>query len=227
MENNYLKILEEFQIIPKHKELYKEALTHSSYMNEGKYHKDYQRLEYMGDAVLQIVSAELIYRRFPQMNEGEMTKLRIRLVREESLAELGREIKINEMMFLGHGEEKSNGREKSSLIADCVEAYLGAIYIDKGFKAAKHVATNWINKIFAEFEVLDLEDYKSKLQECIQSESRDPLQYIKIKDEGRDNDKTFYFKVCHNGIELGRGKGKSIKEAEQEAAKEALSKLAK
>ena len=227
MENRHLEILRQFNIKPKNKSLYKEALTHSSYMNEEKAKKDYQRLEFMGDAVFQIVSAELIFRRYPKMQEGEMTKLRIKLVREESLAELGKDIHINEMMYLGHGEEKSNGREKNSLIADCVEAYLGAIYIDKGYKVAKMVATNWLNQIFKDFKVLDLEDYKSKLQECIQSESRDPLQYVEIKSEGRDNNKTFYFKVLHNGIELGRGKGKSKKEAEQEAAKEALSKLAR
>lgn len=227
MEHNDFQLLSFFHIQPKNKSLYTEALTHSSYMNEGKVKKDYQRLEFMGDAVFQIVSAELIYRMHPEMQEGEMTKLRIKLVREESLAELGKEIKINEMMYLGHGEEKSSGREKSSLIADCVEAYLGAIYIDRGFKIAKMVATSWLKRILKKLKQLDVEDYKSELQECIQSESREPLQYIALKDEGKDNNKTFYFKVCHNGIELGKGKGKSKKEAEQEAAKDALSKLAK
>ena len=130
-------------------------------------------------------------------------------------------------MRLGHGEEKSHGREKDSLIADCVEAFLGAIYIDQGFKVAKRVALSWLNWILKDLPDLEVNDYKSQLQELIQSDSREPLRYVEIKSLGSDNNKTFYFKVVHNGIELGRGKGKTKKEAEQFAAKEALLKVAK
>ena len=216
MNNSYLQLLRPYHILPKNPDLYLEALTHSSYANEENLEKDYQRLEFMGDAVFQIVSADMIFKKYPFMQEGEMTKLRIKLVQEVSLAQLGR-----------HGEEKSHGRDKDSLIADCVEAFLGAIYIDHGFKVAKKVALSWLNWIFKDLPDLEVNDYKSQLQELIQSDSREPLRYVEIKSLGSDNNKTFYFKVVHNGIELGRGKGKTKKEAEQFAAKEALLKVAK
>ena len=227
MNNSYLQLLRPYHILPKNPDLYLEALTHSSYANEENLEKDYQRLEFMGDAVFQIVSADMIFKKSPFMQEGEMTKLRIKLVQEVSLAQLGRHIKINTYMRLGHGEEKSHGRDKDSLIADCVEAFLGAIYIDHGFKVAKKVALSWLNWIFKDLPDLEVNDYKSQLQELIQSDSREPLRYVEIKSLGSDNNKTFYFKVVHNGIELGRGKGKTKKEAEQFAAKEALLKVAK
>lgn len=227
MNNSYLQLLRPYHILPKNPDLYLEALTHSSYANEENLEKDYQRLEFMGDAVFQIVSADMIFKKYPFMQEGEMTKLRIKLVQEVSLAQLGRHIKINTYMRLGHGEEKSHGRDKDSLIADCVEAFLGAIYIDHGFKVAKKVALSWLNWIFKDLPDLEVNDYKSQLQELIQSDSQEPLRYVEIKSLGSDNNKTFYFKVVHNGIELGRGKGKTKKEAEQFAAKEALLKVAK
>ena len=227
MNNSYLQLLRPYHILPKNPDLYLEALTHSSYANEENLEKDYQRLEFMGDAVFQIVSADMIFKKYPFMQEGEMTKLRIKLVQEVSLAQLGRHIKINTYMRLGHGEEKSHGRDKDSLIADCVEAFLGAIYIDHGFKVAKKVALSWLNWIFKDLPDLEVNDYKSQLQELIQSDNREPLRYVEIKSLGSDNNKTFYFKVVHNGIELGRGKGKTKKEAEQFAAKEALLKVAK
>ena len=227
MNNSYLQLLRPYHILPKNPDLYLEALTHSSYANEENLEKDYQRLEFMGNAVFQIVSADMIFKKYPFMQEGEMTKLRIKLVQEVSLAQLGRHIKINTYMRLGHGEEKSHGRDKDSLIADCVEAFLGAIYIDHGFKVAKKVALSWLNWIFKDLPDLEVNDYKSQLQELIQSDSREPLRYVEIKSLGSDNNKTFYFKVVHNGIELGRGKGKTKKEAEQFAAKEALLKVAK
>ena len=170
---------------------------------------------------------DLIYKKYPNMQEGEMTKLRIKLVQEVSLAQLGREIHINDYMLLGRGEEKSKGREKESLIADCVEAFLGAIYIDQGYSVAKRVAITWLKRILKDLPELEVNDYKSQLQELIQSDSRDPLRYVEIGTIGQDNNKTFYFKVVHNNIELGRGKGKTKKEAEQFAAKEALSKVAR
>lgn len=227
MSNNFDKLLKPFNIHPKNHDLYVEALTHSSYANEENLDKDYQRLEFMGDAVFQIVSADMIYKKYPDMQEGEMTKLRIKLVQEVSLAQLGKEIHINDYMLLGRGEEKSNGREKISLIADCVEAFLGAIYIDQGFSVAKRVALTWLKRIFRDLPELEVNDYKSQLQELIQSDSREPLKYVEIGQTGQDNNKTFYFKVLHNNIELGRGKGKTKKEAEQFAAKEALSKVAR
>lgn len=225
---NCLTILKEYNIKPNNVELYNEALTHSSYAHEHNLgdEKDYQRLEFMGDAVLQVVSAELLYKKFSNFKEGELTKLRSKLVRTESLAKLGREIHLPDMMNLGKGEEKDRGL-KDSIIEDCVEAFLGALYIDKGYDEAKIVALSWLNRLLLELNEEDITDYKSMLQELIQSDSREPLKYEFLGSEGKDNDKTFFFRVTHDGVVLGKGNGKSKKAAEQEAAKEALNKLAK
>lgn len=225
---SFLSLLKPFAIKPEHIEYYEEALTHSSYAHEKhpENPRDYQRLEFMGDAVFQLVSAELIYKKYPKMQEGEMTKLRIKLVREESFAKLGRELLIPEMIYLGKGEEKERG-EKDAMIADCVEAFIGALFMDKGYKVARNVARNWLSRIMKDLKEDDIKDYKSELQELIQSDSREPLKYESIKTEGKDNAKIFYYRVLHDGVILGEGMGKSKKMAEQEAAKQALQKLAK
>lgn len=225
---SYKVLLVKYNITPKNESLYIEALTHSSYANEfhEKKYKDYEKLEFMGDAVFQLISAELIYNKYPQLSEGELTKLRSKLVRTESFAMLGRELNIHEMMYLGHGEEKDRGK-KDKIIENVVEAFLGAIFLDCGYQIARRVARIWLNRILSELGDEDVEDYKSSLQELIQSDSRKPLKYELVKSEGKDNDKTFYCRVIHDGITLGEGKGKSKKHAEQEAAKVALSKLAK
>lgn len=225
---NFSSLLKPFSIVPEHLDYYEEALTHSSYAHERhpENPRDYQRLEFMGDAVFQIVSAELIYRKYPHMQEGEMTKLRIKLVREESFAKLGRELHLPDMLYLGKGEEKERGK-KDAMIADCVEAFIGALFIDKGYQTAKMVALDWLNRIMKDLKEDDIKDYKSELQELIQSDSREPLKYEAIKTEGKDNAKVFYYRVLHDGVVLGEGIGKSKKMAEQEAAREALQKLAK
>ena len=219
---SYNKLLSPFHIKVKNELYYIEALTHSSYANESlPITKDYQKLEFVGDAVFQLVSAELVYKKYPQMHEGELTKLRSKLVRTESFAKLGRELHIHEMMYLGHGEEKDRGKK------DVVEAFIGAIFVDLGYTKARIVAKNWLNRILKEIDKEDVEDYKSQLQELIQSDSREPLRYVLLHTEGKDNNKIFYYKVTHDGITLGEGQGKSKKQAEQHAAKAALSKLAK
>ena len=225
---SFLELLKPFHIKPQNERIYIEALTHSSYANENHLEvtKDYEKLEFMGDAVFQLVSAELIYNNFPEKTEGELTKLRSKLVRTESFATLGRKLQIHEMMYLGHGEEKDRGK-KDKIIEDIVEAFIGALFIDRGYKIARIVARRWLLTILSELKEDDIEDYKSELQELIQSDSREPLQYELIRTEGKDNNKMFYYKVSHDGMLLGEGKGKSKKAAEQEAAKVALSKSAK
>ncbi len=225
---SYLELLKPFHIKPKNELYYIEALTHSSYAHEAHegVKKDYEKLEFMGDAVFQLVSAELIYHSYPEKTEGELTKLRSKLVRTESFAKLGRELQIHEMMYLGHGEEKDRGK-KDKIIEDVVEAFIGAIFIDRGYKLARIVARRWLLKILKELNDEEVEDYKSELQELIQSDSREPLKYELLHTEGKDNNKIFYYKVSHDGVILGEGKGRSKKSAEQEAAKAALSKLAK
>ena len=225
---SYLELLKPFHIKPRNELYYIEALTHSSYAHEAHKNsmKDNEKLEFMGDAVFQLVCAELIYNTYPEKTEGELTKLSCKLVRTDSLAKLGRELQIHEMMYLGHGEEKDRGK-KDKIIENVVEAFLGAIFIDRGFKIARIVARRWLLMILSELKDDEVEDYKSELQELIQSDSREPLKYELIATEGKDNNKLFYYRVSHDGAILGEGKGKSKKAAEQEAAKVALSKLAK
>ena len=225
---SFNELLKQFHIKPKNENLYIEALTHSSYAHENHIEvtKDYEKLEFMGDAVFQLVSAELIYKNYPEKTEGELTKLRSKLVRTESFAKLGRELLIHEMMYLGHGEEKDRGK-KDKIIENVVEAFIGAIFVDRGYKIARIVARRWLLKIISELKEDDVEDYKSELQELIQSDSREPLKYEMLKTEGKDNNKVFFYRVSHDGVVLGEGKGRSKKAAEQEAAKVALSKLAK
>lgn len=225
---SFEELLKPFHIKPRNEQYYIEALTHSSYAYEvhGNKHKDYEKLEFMGDAVFQLVSAELVYKNFPDKSEGELTKLRSKLVRTESFAKLGRELNIHNMIYLGHGEEKDRGK-KDKIIEDVVEAFLGAVFIDRGYKIARIVARRWLLQILNELKDDDVEDYKSQLQELIQSDSREPLKYELLYTEGKDNNKIFYYRVTHDGVILGEGKGKSKKAAEQEAAKVALSKLAK
>ena len=129
-------------------------------------------------------------------------------------------------MFLGHGDEKDRGK-KDKIIENVVEAFIGAIFVDRGYKIARIVARRWLLKILSELKEDDVEDYKSELQELIQSDSREPLKYEMLKTEGKDNNKVFFYRVSHDGVVLGEGKGRSKKAAEQEAAKVALSKLAK
>lgn len=225
---SYLELLKPFHIKPRNEIYYIEALTHSSYAHEqhDKNLKHYEKLEFMGDAVFQLVSAELLYATYPEKTEGELTKLRSKIVRTESFAKLGRELNIHEMMYLGHGEEKDRGK-KDKIIENVVEAFIGALFIDRGYKIARIVARRWLLKILSELKEDDIEDYKSELQELIQSDSREPLKYELLKTEGKDNNKIFFYRVSHDGVILGEGKGKSKKAAEQEAAKVALSKLAK
>ena len=225
---SYLELLKPFHIKPRQEHFYIEALTHSSYaheINDGQYF-DNEKLEFVGDSVFQLISAELVYHRFPDKAEGDLTKIRSKLVRTESFAKLGRELQIHEMMYLGHGEEKDRGK-KDKIVENAVESFIGALFLDRGYKMARIVARRWLLKILNELDEEDVEDYKSKLQELIQSDSREPLKYEIVKSTGKDNNKVFYYRVVHDGIVLGEGKGKSKKAAEQEAAKEALSKLAK
>lgn len=223
---SFHELLDQYHIKARNEAIYIEALTHSSYSHEKHDSKDYEKLEFVGDAVFQLASANFVYRRFKDMEEGDLTKLRSKMVRTESFALLGRELNIHEMIYLGHGEEKERG-QKDKIIEDVVEAFIGAIFVDQGYKVASKVATKWLNKIYKNLKDEDVEDYKSKLQELIQSDSREPLHYELVKTEGKDNDKTFYYRVSHFNVILGEGKGKSKKQAEQAAAKVALSKLAK
>lgn len=208
---------------------FEQAFTHTSFANETSHKVNLERLEFMGDAVLQLLISSIIYQdiRFKDCAEGQLTLIRSKLVKEDGLFEIAKEYKLGEYVYLGVGEERNGGRKRKSLLADLVESLFGAIYLDQGFEKAAEVArkvfTPYINKV----SIDDLMDYKTKLQEYVQNDKRS-LVYKVLKSEGPANSPTFEVGVYldDESILLGSGVGHSKKEAEKNAAKEALSKLA-
>lgn len=206
----------------KDKSLLKEALTHSSYANEQKRGIPCnERMEFLGDAVLSIVSAELLYNTFPKTPEGELTKLRASLVCTNSLVGFANEIDLGDFLYLGNGESKSGGRERASNLEDAFEALIAAIYIDGGMEKAKQHILRFLCKAL-ESHHIDFVDYKTKLQEIVQQNPDEKLNYVIIGESGPAHDRMFEIEVHLNSNVIGKGKGKSKKQAEQEAAKEAL-----
>ena len=204
--------------------LLKEALTHPSYANENNCPHN-QRLEYLGDAVIELAMSTYLYNKYRTFDEGDMTKRRAQSVCEEALVIYAEKINLSEFMLLGHGEELKGGRNRGSLIADTFEAVLGAVYVDLGFAKALEVFQKLVLPYISEVEII--QDYKTKLQELVRTDKMN-LQYEIINETGPAHNKTFEAIVMmENGITLGRGIGKTKKEAEQNAAKEALQKCYK
>lgn len=216
---------EEIKYTFKDKELLKTALTHSSYANESKSRRcqNNERLEFLGDAVLGIVAAEYLYFHNSHVPEGELTKLRAMMVCEKSLYEFALSMNLGKYLRLGHGEENTGGRERSSILADAFEAVVAAIYIDGGYDAAKKHVTRFADKFFSSRIKSNLKDYKTTLQEIVQKNHTEKLLYVLASEKGPDHDKEFVVEVHLNSNVIGTGKGGSKKEAEQMAAKEALS----
>ena len=209
----------------KNQDLINLALNHSSYANENKNRgiKCNERLEFLGDAILSFVVGEHIYNRFKDWPEGKLTKLRASVVCEGMLAKKGRELMLNEKIKLGKGEELTGGRERNSIIADSVEAFIGAIYLDGGIEPAREFVLSMlkeeIEKVSSSFESLDS---KTTLQEIIQKYSYEPIEYIIVAEHGPAHNKIFEAEVKHGGNILGKGKGTSKKAAEQDAATKAI-----
>jgi len=202
------------------------AFTHSSYVNEHKSAKsDNERLEFMGDAVLQIWVSDKLFRIEPKLKEGRMTTLRAQLVCEKALADYSRKLGLNEFLLLGQGEEKTGGRNRDSIIADNFEAMLGAIYFDSGMKSVDKILSEVITPYLKNTDVEFIVDYKTKLQEYIQTDNRKTLKYEVVKVSGPSNKPLFEINVKVDDIVLGKGKGNSKKKAEQEAAKNAFEKM--
>jgi len=213
--------------VPYHnKELITQAFTHSSYVNEHKgVQGDNERLEFMGDAVLQVYSADRLYKIRPALKEGLMSTRRSNLVSEKALAAIVREHNLNEFLLLGTGEEKTGGRERDSVISDMFEAFVGAIYLDSGFE----VVFSLLDKLMGhEVDTIDENtfDYKTKLQEFIQSDSARAIEYETVNVTGPSNKPEFEVIVKVDGLVYGKGKGASKKQAQKLAAKNALEKLA-
>lgn len=207
------------------KELLKQALTHSSFANEQKINKlkNYERLEFLGDAVLELISSEFLFRENPDMPEGQLTKLRASMVCEPALAYCARDIKLGEYMLLGKGEEATGGRNRDSITSDVMEAVIGAIFLDGGIEEAK--------KYIYRFILSDLEnkilflDSKTILQEEIQKRNNAQLRYELIGESGPDHDKQFHVEAYLDDVLIGSGVGRTKKAAEQQAAYEALMKM--
>ncbi len=220
--------MEEFQKIIgyqfKNQGLLTEALTHSSYANEHKNKKIKcnERLEFLGDAVLSIVVSDYIFKNCPHLPEGELTKLRASLVCEKSLFQFAKKIDLGNYLILSKGEKNSHGDERPSILSDAFEAVIAAIYLDGGIeKARKHILR------FVEPEILNhkpkaFKDYKTTLQEIVQKNPGELLQYCLVDESGPDHNKHFVVEVHLNSNVIGKGGGKSKKEAEQQAARKAL-----
>lgn len=204
------------------------ALYHSSYANEHRSENiaSNERLEFLGDAVLGFVSAEFLFRRFPNAPEGELTRIRAALVREESLFEVAQALQLGECLMLGKGEESGGGRQRPSILADCTEAVFAAVYLDGGMECVRDL----IHRVLlskGDIEVAESRrrDYKTELQELVQRKPQQVLRYELVGQSGPDHAKVFTVAVMLNGEPIGEGSGHSKKEAEQSAACAALEKL--
>lgn len=202
--------------------LLKQAITHSSYTNEQKINKakHYERLEFLGDAVLELVSSEFLFAEHKNMPEGELTKMRASMVCEPALAFCARDLELGQFMLLGKGEENTGGRHRDSIVSDAMEAVIGAIYLDGGMEHAK--------AFIYKFILSDLEDKqlfydsKSNLQELIQGKLKKDFRYELLEECGPEHDKVFVVEVFMEQESLGKGRGRTKKAAEQQAAYEAL-----
>lgn len=208
----------------KDEEILIQAITHKSYANERKgLLKDNERLEFLGDAVLDLSISHIIMEKFPDLSEGEMSKLRASVVNEGTLAILAKEIGLDEYLLLGHGEERSGGRSKPSILADSFEAVMAAIYLDGGFDSAFKTVSRHFYRLLSKTDLY--RDYKTRLQELTQERLRCTPVYSLKSASGPDHARVFEVELQIEGRLYGTGKGKTKKEAEQEAAREALERL--
>ena len=224
---NLDQFFKKFNITPKNRELFEMAFTHSSFNSDAKTtHHDYERLEFIGDSVLGFVVASLIYKYHPEMKEGEMTRTRSSLVQSNSLAKYAINLGYNEYIRAGHSLSLEEASKNHNILEDVFDAVIGALYLDQGIE----FCIKFITKIFKDdvinFKIDDFKDYKSLLQEAMQAEYRESVTYRVIREMGPPHDKTFEVEVLFNNCILGKGSGKSKKEAEQNAASDALKKKA-
>ena len=211
----------------KNRHLLEQALTHSSYANEKhmKKHSDNERLEFLGDAVLEIVSSEFLFINYPQKPEGELTKLRASIVCEPTLALCTKPLDLGKYLRLGRGEDHTGGRKRKSILSDALEAVIGAIYLDGGFTNAKEFVLRFIMTDIENKQLFY--DSKTILQEIVQEKGTHLVEYHLIKEEGPDHNKSFTVDVLVSGHVMGTGVGHTKKAAEQEAAYQAIRKMRK
>lgn len=204
-----------------------QAFIHSSYVNE--HHdaqlEDNERLEFLGDAVLELIISEHLYKTYPEMPEGEMSKLRSRIVREEALFYYAEKLHLHKYVLLGKGEERTGGRKRQALLADVFEAFLGALYLDQGFNTCRNFIKKYVVPLITDDVLSHMMDFKTKLQELIQRDKDGTLHYQIIDEQGPSHRKLFVAEVIVNDELRTTGKGYTKKEAEQVAAKNMLKRL--
>jgi len=207
--------------------LLKQAFTHSSYVNEHrrKLYEDNERLEFLGDAVLELTVSKYLFEKYPMMSEGELTKLRAAIVCEPSLVMFANQLGFGEFVLLGKGEEMTGGRERPAMLADVFESFIGALYLDRGLEQVVEFLRKVVFPKIDEGAFSHVMDYKSQLQELIQRDSNGTIQYKILQEKGPAHNREFVSIVLLNGEKLGSGSGKSKKEAEQHAAERALNVL--
>lgn len=221
------QIQKRYQVEFKKPDLLEQAFTHSSYVNEHRHLglQDNERLEFLGDAALDLVISEYLYQLYPQMPEGKLTKMRAAIVCEDSLAKFAKECQFDQFIKLGKGEENSNGRQRVSLLCDLFEAFLGALYLDQGLPALEKFIGQVIFPKIQAGMFLDEVDHKTALQEILQKNGDVKIEYQLTKEEGPAHAREFFVNVVVRGEVIGTGSGKSKKIAEQQAAAQAIRKL--
>ncbi|MBP1936458.1 ribonuclease III [Paenibacillus sediminis] len=228
MSADLKQLQHQLQIQFQNKQLLKQAFTHASYVNEHRTSQtqDNERLEFLGDAVLELTVSEYLYKTFPNRPEGELTKLRAAIVCEPSLVKFAEALGFGKYVLLGKGEEMTGGRTRPALLADVFESFVGALYLDQGLEAARSFLERFVFPQVADNGKLQMRDYKTELQETIQHHNMGVLEYRIVEERGPAHEREFVSELFMDGQSLGRGVGRSKKEAEQQAAAAALSKLA-
>ena len=224
MNNEYTALMDKLGYRFRDPRLLEKALTHSSYANEGRHGlESNERLEFLGDSVLGFVAAEYLFHHFPELPEGQLTKNRAALVCEKSLCGFSKSLQAGDFLRLSHGELHSGGKERPSILADVFESTTAAIYLDSGdLEQAKKFILTFLAPAAKAQNVKPFKDYKTTLQEIIQQNPEEKLNYVVIGESGPDHDKHFTVEVHLNSNVIGKGGGRSKKEAEQQAAREAL-----
>lgn len=211
----------------KNRQLLKQAFTHASYVNEHRFsqHQDNERLEFLGDAVLELAVSEFLFQVYPNRPEGELTKLRAAIVCEPSLVKFAESLQFGQYVLLGKGEELTGGRMRPALLADVFESFIGALYLDQGLEVVRTFLTKCVFSQISQDGKMQINDYKTRLQELTQQHNMGVLEYRIVEERGPAHEREFVSEV-HMGEEcLGRGTGRSKKEAEQQAAAQALERI--
>lgn len=220
------RLKDEYGIVFNNEKLLLEAFTHSSYANEHKYSvRDYEKLEFLGDAVLELAVSDYIYRHFPKLNEGELTRLRSNIVRTEGFSEFAVECGFQNEIRLGMGEEKAGARQRKTLLEDVFEAFNGALYLDQGLPSVQHFLHLTVYPLIDEGDFNDSRDFKTDLQELLQQSGPVNISYEVLA--GQQDPPRFKVQLLVSGKKISQGEGRNKKAAEQQAARKALAKFAK